>query len=435
MSDLLVGSIFSLAVLFTFLAALVTVKGRGLFQIRGLNLTRLRDLRQLQNSAPNETDRKAFEIIIGHCETLKKKWALDENDLDLNKNTLNLIGEISALYHPDSKNPIEEARIGKALKAFMEIKKRVLTLARMKGIRNLTQFRLRHLYYFSDAWKKKTEWQDSPAGKTARRLKLYPIFKWLYGLFRSMDMAYWSIKMLAYLVYDVVFKVLLVQWYLIVGELALQVYRDEEKDPEIPLDEIFKGLEEMPEPQNLEDQGLPEEIKKISDSSRKNILLDFKFMDRQRVREIYFQLVGDIAAYHHPQSPKPVHEVKLFDLMMGAARFADVLYALESKPVLNKLLGIRVSHIFMVKDAADFIVDHPIMAKLKKYKVGNVLKYSALIYKVFKRKHPGILFKDFAFSLGIEGGKRWFYIYLHDKLALEAHLIYSESVENPPSPL
>jgi len=429
MNDPLVWSIFSLAVLFTFLASLVTVKGLGLLQIRGLNLTRLRDLQNLRDSASDEKERKALGIIIDHCETLRKKWVLAENDLDLSKNTLYLVREISTLYHPDSKNPIEEARIGKALKAFMEIKKRILTLARMKGIRGLTQFRLRHLYYFSEAWKKKTEWQESPLGKTAQRLKLYAIFKWAYGLFRSMDMAYWSIKMLAYLVYDVVFKVLLVQWYLIAGELALQVYRDEGKDPEIPPEEILQGLEEMPEPQNFDPQDLPGEIKKIAGASRKNILLNLKAMDKQRVRVIYFKLVGDIAGYHHPQSPKPVNEVKLFDLMMGVARFADVLYALESKPVLNKLLGIRFSHIFMVKDAADFIMDHPIMAKLQKYKFGNVIKYSALIYKVFKRKHPGILFKDFAISLSLEGGKRWFYIYLHDKLVLEANLIYSEQVE------
>ena len=115
MNDPLVWSLFSLAVLFTFLASLVTVKGLGLLQIRGLNLNRLRDLQNLRDSAPDEKERKALALIIDHCETLRKKWVLAENDLDLNQNTFRLIREISTLYHPDSKNPVEEARIGKAL--------------------------------------------------------------------------------------------------------------------------------------------------------------------------------------------------------------------------------------------------------------------------------------------------------------------------------
>jgi len=112
--------------------------------------------------------------------------------------------------------------------------------------------------------------------------------------------------------------------------------------------------------------------------------------------------------------------------MVGAARFADTIASLESKPLLNKLLSIRVSHILMVKNASDFIVENPIAEKLKKYRVGDILKYSALAYKAVKKKHPGVFVKDFAFSLAMEGGKRWFYIYLHDKIVLEANAIYAQ---------
>ncbi|MFQ5445061.1 MAG: hypothetical protein ACE5EK_10645, partial [Nitrospinales bacterium] len=55
------------------------------------------------------------------------------------------------------------------------------------------------------------------------------------------------------------------------------------------------------------------------------------------------------------------------------------------------------------------------------------LKFSHLLYKAIRRKHPGILFKDFAFFLVKEGGKRWIYFYLHDKIATEVNLIYQES--------
>ena len=191
-------------------------------------------------------------------------------------------------------------------------------------------------------------------------------------------------------------------------------------------EEILQGLEEIPEDQNILSEDLPEAVRGIAAASRKSILLNLKPLRRERVREIYCQLVADIAGHHHPQAENPLHEAKIFDLMLGAARFADMIGSLESKPVLNKLLTIRVSHLLMIKDASDFIVDNPIADKLKKYRVGDILKYSALAYKAIRKKHPGILAKDLAFTLTLEGGRRWFYIYLHNRIVLEANAVYAQ---------
>ena len=60
----------------------------------------------------------------------------------------------------------------------------------------------------------------------------------------------------------------------------------------------------------------------------------------------------------------------------------------------------------------------------RKYKVGTAVKYTALIYKAFKKSHPGILFKDAALVLAREAGKRWVLVYLHDKIAVEADWVY-----------
>lgn len=432
MNDPLIWIAFSFAAVFTFIVALVTVKGFGLIRIRGLNLSRLRDLQRLQESAETDSKRKALGAVILQCESVRKKWILREADLNLSKNTLALVGEIAAIYHPKSKSPVDEARVGRLLKAFKELSHSVSVLTRIRGIRRLTQFRLRHLYFLSRTWEMKVEWQESPAGKRIRRYKLYPLLKWVWALFRCMDLAFWSLKMLGYILYDVIFKILLVQWYLIVGELALQIYSDEEADPEISNEDILRNLEEMPAEQKPLPEDLPEDIRNIAAASRKSILLNLKTISREKVREIYFQLVADIAKHYCPQAEQPLREAKMFDLMLGAIRFADEIGSLESIPLLNKLLAIRVSHILMVKNASDFIVENPVVSKLSKYRVGSVLKYAALAYRAISKRNPGIIVKDIAFSLAMEGGKRWFYIYLHDKIVLEANAVYSEKSQAEP---
>ena len=43
---------------------------------------------------------------------------------------------------------------------------------------------------------------------------------------------------------------------------------------------------------------------------------------------------------------------------------------------------------------------------------------------VRQKKHPALLFRDFAFTLAGEGCKRWLYLYLHDKIAVETNTLY-----------
>ena len=66
--------------------------------------------------------------------------------------------------------------------------------------------------------------------------------------------------------------------------------------------------------------------------------------------------------------------------------------------------------------------------RLKKYPVGRFVKISRLLYQTVQKKHPGVLFKDFALFVVKESAKRWLYVYLHDKIALEANHAYKASL-------
>lgn len=407
-------------------AALALVKSFGLVQVRRLNVAQLSQLRRVREESLDPAEIRGLGILIQHCEALHTRWILRDSDLRFQENTNQLVTAIAAAYFPDSTSPLAEARVGRLLKAFLDLNQRLHMLTRLKGVSRITRFRLRHVFFLSRAWQKKQQLQQSAVGKAVTRFRLYHVVKWGYYLLFCLDITFWAVRMARYIAQDIVLKIFLVRWYLIVGELAMDVYRDREKEPEVEPENIMRELESLPEAPAV-DAGLPEGVRDIAEASRKKIVFHTTTLEWAKVREIYIQLGQDIAGFHHPDSTQPLHEASLYNLMTGLERFSEKIAALQSYPVVNKLLGFRVSHVFLIQDTAKLVRDQKVLQWLQKYQVRYVLKFSHLLYKAIRNKHPGILFKDFAFFLVKEGGKRWVYFYLHDKIATEVNLIYRES--------
>ena len=404
--------------------AVLIVKGYGILQVRWLNISRLRNLQQRASTTSDPIERLSLNAITERCETLRGRWVLGEPDLALIENTRSLVQQIAELHHPQSAQPLAEARIEKILNAFLEMKTHVLQLTRLRGIREWTRFRLRHLVWLSEAWARKTQWEQTPTVKTMRRFKLIPIVKWIYTALRSLDLVFWSLKMTVFFLYDIVFKVFLIRWTLLVGETAIRVYSDRGKDEDISPEELLDDMDDLPDQKEFQETGLTREIKERVDASRNALLFHLGTMSWQEARQRYDDLVKEIARVHHPQAERPLYEARLYDLLIGFSRFAEQIVNLNTKPVINKMLKLRLSHLLKVKDATNWALENQLVDLARKYKIGTAVKYSALIYKAFKKGHPGILFKDAALVLTREAGKRWVLVYLHDKIAVEANWVY-----------
>jgi hypothetical protein len=411
------------AILACILAVLIA-KGYGILQVRWLNISRLRNLQQKASTTTDPMERLSLNAITKRCEALRGRWVLGEPDLAVITNTRSLVQDIAGFYYPESSQPLAEARIEKILNAFLEMKTHILQLTQLRGIREWTRFRLRHLVWLSEAWARKTQWEQTPTVKTVRRFKLIPIVKWIYTALRSLDLVFWSLKMTVFFLYDIVFKVFLIRWYLLVGETAIRVYSDREQDEDVSPEELLEDMDALPDQKEFEDTGLTGEVKERVNTSRNAILFHLGAMSWQEARQRYDDLVKDIAHFHHPDAERPLYEARLYDLLIGFSRFAEQIVSLKAKPVINKMLRLRLSHLLKMKDATNWALENQVVDLARKYKVGTAVKYSALIYKAFKKGHPGILFKDAALVLAREAGKRWVLVYLHDKIAVEANWVY-----------
>lgn len=427
---------FSFEILFLALAfgltlgiAIAAVKGFGLLKISWLNFSRLKELEKQINNSKDPLRQKALLGVVEHCQKLRSKWILQETDLRIAERTQHLAKEIARVYHPQSKNPLAEVRLGGLLEAFLELKNRIVALSEMKGVRQFTQFRLRHVRYLSRAWKKKEQWQQSRVGQVVARYKLAALFQWIYLFIRFLDLTFWIFKMAGYIVHDIVLKILLLRWYLTIGELTIRMYQDPASESELDADELLSQLGSIPDEEIL--STLTSGAQDIADRSRKSLLFKMSSVDWDQVKEIYFNLVKDLASHYYPGTPEPLYEVKLYHLMMGVSRLSDQVASIRDKPALNKLLNLRVSHIMLAKDAMDFLRESELGVWLKKYPVGRFVKISRLLYQTVQKKHPGVLFKDFALFVVKETAKRWLFIFLHDKIALEANHAYKASL--PPA--
>ena len=416
---------FALMALLALLGALFTLRGYGVVQIGWLNFSRLKNLRQQKELCTDPETRKSLEAVIGCCEEIRSRWILSEQHLEILLNTHQLVAKIAAIYHPASTTPLAEARLGKVLNAFQELKNKLLALVHLRGVRPLTQFRLRHVFLLSKAWQKKVEWQKSAWGLKVEKYKILFLVKWIYTLFRFLDLTFWVFKMFGYIVQDILLKILLVRWYLIVGELSIQVFSEQEEGPGLPNEDLMENME------NIAPMEPPSELSgkagAVAEASRKNILYHAGLFEWDKIQTAYIQLVEDIARCHHPEARQPLHEVKLYQLIVGVARLSDTLAGIQNKSGWNKLLDIRVSHLLLVKDATDYLKDSEIYNWMQKMQLHRIAKCSHLIYKVIRKKHPAALFQDVVFTLVKEGGKRWMVVAIHDKIAVEADAAYKES--------
>ena len=367
-------------------------EGRGIFCLwRSMDARQKQfEHRKCENISFQES--QALEVVLETCSRYQGKKLFYEEGLRFLPDTLRLISQVAAIYYPDEKAPMEKARIGNVLSAFLEVNRQILDMLEIPGLERLTQFRLREVMPGFEANKKNSGPSFVPA-----------FFKLRVRLMTV--------------------RALWVQWMLFVGESAIKVYGEHLAD-EIPEPETL--LDEMDQLQDETDPSLPDEVREIVETSRKNVLFSLKPLPWAEVKSLYISLAENIARVWYPQSSAPLYEVRVYDLLKSG--YLEWVGNLGQKPVLNKMLGLRLSHLTGVKEVAMPFADNKLFDWIKKYQVGRAAKWSRTIFKTVQKKQPAILFRDVAMGLVKEGGKRWLVLYLHGKIAEETNRLYKPQI-------
>ncbi|MCS5622173.1 MAG: hypothetical protein NZ656_09500 [Nitrospinaceae bacterium] len=365
-------------------------EGRGIFCLwRSMDARQKQfEHRKCENISFQES--QALEVVLETCSRYQGKKLFYEEGLRFLPDTLRLISQVATIYYPDEKAPMEKARIGNVLSAFLEVNRKILDMLEIPGLERLTQFRLREVMPGFEANKKNSGPSFIPA-----------FFKLRVRLMTV--------------------RALWVQWMLFVGESAIKVYGEHLAD-EIPEPETL--LDEMDQLQDETDPSLPDEVREIVETSRKNVLFSLKPLPWAEVKYLYISLAENIARVWYPQSSAPLYEVRVYDLLKSG--YLEWVGNLSRKPVLNKMLGLRLSYLIKAREVAVPFAESKLFDWAKKYQVGRAAKWSKTIFKTLQKKQPAILFRDVAMGIVKEGGKRWLILYLHGKIANETNKLYTD---------
>jgi hypothetical protein len=345
-------------------------------------------IEQRKDESVSPQESQALKLMLETCASYRRENISGQEELRFFPDTLRLVTRIALIYYPNEKEPLEKARIGNVFTALKEINRQVLEILELPGLEMLTQFRLREVH-------------PAVAKNSAERSEWIPNF-----ILRRVRLR--------------VIRVLWVQWLLMVGEAAIKVYAEHQAD-EVPEPETL--LDEMDQLQK-EEISLPGEVRSIVEASRKNILFSVKPMPWTEVKPLYISLAENIARFWHPHTSKPLYEVRVYDLLKSLSGYLEWTGQLSQKPVLNKMLGLRVSHLTGAREMALPFSDNKLFDWIEKYQVGRAAKWSKTIFKTLQKKQPAILFRDVAVGVVKEGGKRWLILYVHDKIAAETYKLY-----------
>lgn len=360
----------------------------GVLKLWRFMTDRQKQFQQRKEKSISPEESRALEMVLETCSNYQAEKVVRQEEIL--PDTLQLLARIAAIYHPNEKKPMEQARIGEMLSAFQQMNRQLLALLEFPGLERLTQFRL----------------SEVVPGLTANEKKSRP--SWVPAFFQR------HIRLR-------VMRSLQVQWALLVGEAAIKVYgghqAEEIPEPETLLDEMDKLPQEP-------DLSLPDEVRGLVEASKKNILFAVKPLPWAEVKELYISLARNIAQAWHPESPAPLYEVRVYDLLNSLADYLEWFGNLSQKPVLNKMLGLKLSHITGAREVAIPFSDNKLFDWVKKYQVGRAAKWSGTIFKTLQKKQPAILFRDVAIGIVKEGGKRWLILILHDKIAEESNDLY-----------
>lgn len=419
------------SILLTLVCAFFFFDWFGILKLKQSNSNRIQNFQRLANLSENfPKEKQASQIIFDKVNSLDSSWFLADTEWNLYENVHDFLSNIASTYHPTSKTPILEVQVGKLIPGLKDLNQKILALLSRKGFRKMADFRLKHALSVQKAWKKKQDWESSWWGTFLKQTRFYFLAKWAYTVFRFFDISFWAIKTFMGLTNHFALKTLLINLYLELAEFALSTYREKnEKPSDLEMEDIEENLENNPVDIDFSQTKTPIDVKICLEPLRKDILYSKTLINWEAIKLIYLEEFEIVADHYYPESENPIYEVKLYNSLTFVSRLLEMASSLEKRSETRKILNFRIAQAVELKERADSIMELPIMEWLRKYNLGKAAKVAKLAFQTIKNRHPGFILKDLLTTILMEGVKRWFYIYLFDKIAEESSKLYEEIPE------
>jgi len=416
-----------IAALLIALATLTVVwRLRGLLQWKRSLKHEFRELKdELYSAGPCR--QQAIQVVLNRCQRIWQAGFPEINEL---AGFSGYLRDIAAAFHPDQEKPELCVTAGSLIRTSHSAVERLQDILRRPGFSRFQKIRIRHI---RKAW----NWYDRIS--RYRAVQVYIRYRrWInhanvLRLILLPDPFSWLIYLSNQLTILSLTRFFLMDLYLFAGKQAILAYDHESRHEATPQDagEIEQDLADLADLTEPEFRPADPRIQEIRSRLVGVNTLIFSSPGYTEWKSGFGDALGVIAGTYFPESPAPVEEAGLGQILIRCQFWLQSVCDTEKLPIVNRLHRIELRYLFSVKAATE----HPLFRQAGTYakKSWNVYKWMQwplLIYRLIKKTTPAGMAASMGWVLVRKGTVNYLSRRAFDLTLQEMETVYRLSQES-----
>jgi hypothetical protein len=414
------------ALLFALATLTVVWRLRGLLQWKRSLKHEFKELKdELYSAGPCR--QQALQVVLDRCQGI---WQAGFPDINALSGFGGYLRDIAGTFHPDQEKPELCVTAGSLIRTSNSAVERLQEILRRPGFSRFQNIRIRHI---RNAW----NWYDRIS--RYRAVQAYIRYRrWInhanvLRLILLPDPFSWLIYLSNQLTVLSLTRFFLLDLYMFAGRQAILAYDHESRHVVIPQDagEIEQDLSDLADLTEPEFRPADPRIQEIRNRLVGVNTLFFSSPGYTEWKSGFGDALGVIAGTYFPESPAPVEEAKLGQILIRCQYWLQSVCDTEKLPIVSRLHRIELRYLFSVKAATE----HPLFRQAGTYakKSWNVYKWMQwplLIYRLIKKTTPAGMAASMGWILVRKGSVNYLSRRAFDLTLQEMETVYRLSQES-----
>ena len=408
------------------MATLIVVwRLRGVLQWKRSLKHEFRELKEgLYSAGPCR--QQAIQMVLDRCQGI---WQAGFPDISALSDFGGYLRDIAAAFHPDQEKPELCVTAGSLIRASHGAIERLQDILKRPGFSRFQKIRIRHI---RKAW----NWYDGI--RRYRAVKAYIRYRrWIsranvLRLILLPDPFSWLIYLSNQLTILSLTRFFLMDIYLFAGKQAILAYDHESRNEEIPQDagEIEQDLSDLAELIEPEFRPADPRIQEIRNRLVGVNTLIFSSPGYTEWKSGFEDALRVIAGTYFPESPAPVEEARLGQILARCQYWLQSVCDTEKLPILSRLHRIEIRYLYSIKAASE----HPIFRQAgsfakKSWNAYRWMQWPLFIYRLIKKTTPAGMAASLGWMLVRKGSVNYLSRRAFDLTLQEIEMVYRLSQE------
>jgi hypothetical protein len=416
--------VFAFGLMLLTVASIIAVwRLRGILHWKRSLSNELKGLNK-EAEAAGEGKKQALKVVQERCHRI---WHATSPELNELADIYVYAHSIATCYYPGLERPELRISIGRFLKSARDSVDRLELILRRPGFQRLRGIRIRHIRNSYEWYDRVSHYRIVRCVHRYRKLlaKIFQLrlvilpdpFSWLAYLSNRLTMLTLT-------------RCLLVDIYLFVGRLAIQVYDEEEKEEpdSSEISELEKALKDFDSLEPSEPDITDPQILEI----RNRLVGISSMLISSPGLEDWKNAVGHaanvIAKKYFPDAKRPLEEAILGPLLTRSQMWIESVCKTEKIPVVKRFHRIRIQSLYRVKSFTDIWLPKEVRIFAKKtWNMYRWMKWPLIVYRGVKKSSPIGIAINVGWMLSKKAFVNFICRYTFDMACEELEIIYSQS--------